>query len=173
MKEFSVASFLVAKSGRKAGSKANPTMQIDGTKSGLGVPSPPLKTSTSQLYSVLYEPQPSNRAHDPVDMVTSAAGVTYVLSITEDMIEKSIERNNLDPTSVSQKMQGLPGMTDEQLDQAMTVIPGDYWRLRCWKCCEPGFIIFKCRNLSPKQRVLLSYCYFIHQVSNNLMLKAW
>ena len=41
MTDFSVASSSVAKGGRKAGSKSNPTMHIGGPTSGLGMPSPP------------------------------------------------------------------------------------------------------------------------------------
>ena len=61
---------------------------------------------------MLDEPHPSNRAHDPVVMVNSAAGLTVFLSITEDKIEKAIERNKLDPTSIMQTMHELPDMTD-------------------------------------------------------------
>ena len=70
-------------------------------------------------------------------------------------------------------MHEIPGMTDEQLDQAMSVIPADYWRLSCWTCREPDHVTFTCRHLSPKQRVFFAYCYYIHQVSTNPQLKAW
>ena len=76
MTDFSVASFSVTKGGRKASSKANRTMQIGGQTSRLGMPSPPLTPSNSQPPSVLDEPHPSNHAHDPVEMVNSAAGMT-------------------------------------------------------------------------------------------------
>ena len=64
-------------------------------------------------------------------------------------------------------------MTDEQLDQAISMIPGDYWRLSCWTCREPGHVTFTCRHLSPTQRVFFAYCYYVHRVSTNPQLKAW
>ena len=111
MTDFCVASSSVSKGGRKAGSKAIPTMHIGGPTSGLRMPSTLSTPPSSQPPSVLDEPHPSNRAHDPVDMVNSSAGLIFVLSITEDKIEKAIERNKLDPTSIMQTMHELPSMT--------------------------------------------------------------
>ena len=79
MTKFSATSSSVAKGGGKAGFKENPNMQIGGPKSGLGMHFPPSKNSTSEPPSVLDEPNLSNRAHDPVHMINSAAGLTYVL----------------------------------------------------------------------------------------------
>ena len=169
--EFSQSSATGPKAGRKAGDKAGKTMHIGGL-SDAGMPSPPTTPSASHA-SVPIETLPANRAHDPVQMVDSAAGMSFLFAITEQPLQKAIERNRLDPTSIMQAMNALPGLSDEQLDQAMSVIPSDYWRLSCWTCREQGHVTYVCPYLEPKQRVFFAYCYYMHQVQSNPELKAW
>ena len=169
--ELSQSSASGPKGGRKADNKAHKTMHIGGL-TGETMPPPPTTPSAS-LASVPVEHLPANRAHDPVTMVESAAGFSFLFAITEQDVRKSIERNKLDPTSIMQSMQSLPGLTDDQLEHAMSVIPSDYWRLSCWTCREKGHVTYVCPYLEPKQRVFFAYCYYMHQVQNNPELKAW
>ena len=169
--EFTHSSSTGPRGGRKAGEKASKTLHIGGPAGGIDV-SPPTTPTPSQT-STRTEDRPMNRAHDPVGMVEAAAGLSALFALTEQPVRKAIERNKLDPTSIMQTMNSLPGLTDEQLDQAMSVIPSDYWRLTCWTCREKGHMTYICPYLEPKQRVFFAYCYYMHQVQNNPELKAW
>ena len=73
--------------GRKADNKGHKTMHIGGTN-GETMPS-------ATLASVPVEHLPANRSHDPVTMVESAAGLSFLFAITEQDVLKSIERNKL------------------------------------------------------------------------------
>ena len=160
-----------AKSPKKAGRKAVQTLHISANE-GDYPPSPPSSIST-RAPTMPPEMRPANRAHDPIDMVNSAAHMTYLFVITESEVQKAIEHNKLDPTRIMQSMQDLPNITSDQLDQALSVIPQDYWRLSCWTCREKGHVTFVCPYLTMQQRVFFTYCYYMHQVQTNPELKAW
>ena len=171
--ELSQSSASGPRGGRKADPKANKTMHIGGP-SDVALPSPPTTPAASQASAPITEAS-VNGAHDPAQMVDYAAGLSYLFAVTEQEqgVRKAIERNKLDPTSIMQTMQSLPGLSDDQLDQAMSVIPSDYWRLSCWTCRQHGHVTYVCPFLDPKQRVFFAYCYYMHQVQNNPQLKKW
>ena len=78
------------------------------------------------------ESRPTSSAHDPVEMVNSTVSMSYVFAIMEGSVAKSIESNKVDPNSIMKTTENFPSLTDDQLDQALSVIPQDYWRLICW-----------------------------------------
>ena len=55
----------------------------------------------------------------------------------------------------------------------MAVIPADYWQLNCWSCRSFGHSTLTCPKLSVKQRIYFAYCYYLHQVRANPILKQW
>ena len=66
----------------------------------------------------------------------------------------------------------IPDLTDEQVCQALAVIPADYWQLNCWSC-RSSSITFTCLKVSVKQRIYFAYCYYLHQIRANPILKQW
>ena len=94
------------------------------------------------------ESRPANSAHDPVDMVKSTVGLLYLFAITEASVAKTIERNKLDPNSIMKDMEDLPSLTDDHLDQALSVIPQNYWRVTCSTCRHQGHLT-SCDRASP------------------------
>ena len=79
----------------------------------------------------------------------------------------------MDGRNVLRPTEEIPDLTDKQVGQAMAVIPADYWQLNCWSCRSPGHSTFTCPNLSVKQRIYFAYCYYLHQVRANPILKQW
>ena len=168
MKEMTSAS--TSKAPKKVGAKAGNTMHIGGPMPGLL--SPPSSPSASQPSSIAMESKPANCTHDPVDMVNSTVGLSYLFAITEGSVAKAIERNKLDPSSIMKTMEDLPSLTDDQLDQALSVIPQDYWRLTCWNCRHQGHTTFMCPSPTLGQRIFFAFCYYMQQVHSNPELKA-
>ena len=78
MKEMLSAS--TSRASKTVGAKEGNTMHIGGPMPGLL--SPPSSPSTSQLYSVAMDSRPAKSAQDPVDMVNSTVGLSYLFEIT-------------------------------------------------------------------------------------------
>ena len=60
-----------------------------------------------------------------------------LIDIVEKLEAKNlelIERNKLEPNSIMNTMEDLSNISSDQLDQDLSVIPQDYWRLFCRKC---------------------------------------
>ena len=138
MKEMSSASKL--KAPRKVGAKAGNNMHIGGPMPG--ILSPPSSPSAMQPSSFAMESRPAKSAHDPVDMVNSTVGLSYLFAITEGSAAKAIEHKKIDPTSIMKTMEYLPSLTDDHLDQALSVIPQNYWRATFWTCRHQGHLTF-------------------------------
>ena len=164
-------------SSAKAAKSKKPTGRVSkalhiGVSEGAPQYSPPTTPSTRHKTQ---DPSdlPETRAHDPQAMVLSVVDLDAIMQITDTAIEKALERNGLDPTSIMQTMKDMPELTEDQFDHALTVIPADYWRLSCWTCREHGHVTYTCQYLSPKQRIFAAYCYYRHQVYSNPSLKDW
>ena len=57
-----------------------------------------------------------------------------------------------------------PSLTPEQIQQALQVVPDDYWAINCWVCRDDGHTMFRCPFLLPAQRIYFAYRYYMWQV---------
>ena len=142
--------------------------------------------TTSTTLTSLYYPGPA--AHEdltsehlqetpkspvgPVSIVEAAVRLDSIFLI-EGLTKETLEGYNLDGRNVLRPTDEIPELTDEQVGQAMAVIPADYWQLSCWSCRSSGHSTFTCPKLSVKQRIYFAYCYYLHQVLANPILKHW
>ena len=85
------------------------------------------------------------------------------------LIDK-IRGKSFDATSASVD---LPKLKDDQLRQALSAIPTDYWLLKCWTCRGAGHSAFTCPYLTMEQRLFFAYCFYRHQVETDPKLVEW
>ena len=67
----------------------------------------------------------------------------------------------------------VPRLTQEQVRQAMSAIPADYWSLNCWTCRGAGHSSFTCPYLTATQRIFFALCYYRYLISANPRLADW
>ena len=147
-------------------------------------PSPPTTPTTSKSF---YDPVPT--AHevfppdtlretpksppgDPVSIVEAAVGLDSIFLVGEPTKE-TLDGYNLEGRNILRPTEEIPDLTDEQVGQAMAVIPADYWQLNCWSCRSLGHSTFTCPKLTVKQRIYFAYCYYLHQLRANPIQKEW
>ena len=61
----------------------------------------------------------------------------------------------------------IPKLNPREVEQAMQVVPDDYWSLNCWACRTDGHSMYKCPLLLPAQRLYFAYRYYLFQIQAN------
>lgn len=113
----------------------------------------------ADLGAILYASTPvqeegsEKRTQDPTGGIQS--------KVFRDLIAGDEERQ------MTRSYEGIPELTDAQIRQAVTVVPGDYWQLSCWTCRDGGHSTFTCPFLQPTQRLYFAYRYYLHQIEAN------
>lgn len=102
----------------------------------------------------------------------AAARLERILLVREPTKE-TLDDYNLEGRNGLRPTEEIPALTDEQVGQAMAIIPACYWQLNCLSCRSSGHSKFTCPKLSVKQRMYFAYCYYLQQVSANSILKQW
>ena len=105
-----------------------------------------------------------------LDQVLTVAGVPTIESstLTGDS-EHSLEAQQLlDITTLP-----IPKLSPREIEQAMQVVPEDYWGLNCWACRTDGHSMYKCPLLLPAQRLYFAYRYYLHQIQANSQMKEY
>ena len=57
--------------------------------------------------------------------------------------------------------------------KAFSVIPNDYWYLKCWTCRDCGHSAFTCPTLTRTQRTYFGYQYYLDQVRTNPSMETF
>jgi len=98
----------------------------------------------------------------PKDKSTEAQAAQGIHSkVLNDLVEKDEDRPMLTTTDE------CPPLTEEQVRQAVSVVPADYWSMSCWTCRDEGHSTFTCKYLTPVQRLYFAYRYFLYQCEAN------
>lgn len=61
----------------------------------------------------------------------------------------------------------IPELTEEKIQQAVKVVPGNYWQSNCWKCSDEVYSMFTCPFLQPTQLLYFAYRYYVQQIAPN------
>ena len=96
-----------------------------------------------------------------------------IIFLIVEPTKETLEGYNFDGRNVLRPTEEITDLTNEQVGQAMAVIPADYWQLNCWSCRSSEHSTFTCPKLSAKQRIYFAYCYYLYQVRANPILKQW
>ena len=136
------------------------------------LPSPPTTPSTYSASTTLAG-HIQERLKDPTSVLQVNLGLDSVLAITETQVRDVMEKTGLEFPSLFKAVTEVPDLTNEQLAQALKVIPQDYWMLQCWSCRESGHSTFGCPLLTLSQRVYFAYAYYCHQVRCNPAMATW
>lgn len=68
---------------------------------------------------------------------------------------------------VMQVQEALLELTDDQINQSISVITVDYWNLQFWKCRHDVHSTFSFPYLSAVKRLYFHYRYFLFQVTSS------
>ena len=88
-------------------------------------------------------------------------------------IRKVMEKLNEGDSNICREHIPPTILTEDQVAQALSAIPSDYWTLQCWTCREAGHSAFTCPSLTLAQRVFFAYCYYRYQVAANPRIADW
>ena len=105
---------------------------------------------------------------ETLDTVLTVAGVpTMETSSMASSSEESWEAQQIrDITTLP-----IPKLSPREIEQAMQVIPDEYWDLNCWVCRTDGHSMYKCPLLLPAQRLYFAYRYYLYQIQANPRMK--
>ena len=73
-------------------------------------------------------------------------------------MRKVMEKLNKGDTNICREHIPPTILTENQVAQALSAIPSDYWTLQCWTCREAGHSAFTCPTLTLAQRIFFAYC---------------
>ena len=107
---------------------------------------------------------------ETLDNVLTVAGVpTMETSTTTSDTADSWEAQQIrDITTLP-----IPKLNPREVEQAMQVVPDDYWGLNCWACRTDGHSMYKCPLLLPAQRLYFAYRYYLFQIQANPQMKDY
>ena len=107
---------------------------------------------------------------ETLDNVLTVAGVpTMETSTTTSDTADSWEAQQIrDITTLP-----IPKLNPREVEQAMQVVPDDYWSLNCWACRTDGHSMYKCPLLLPAQRLYFAYRYYLFQIQANPQMKDY
>lgn len=63
------------------------------------------------------------------------------------------------------KSEKILELAEEQIRQAVTVVPCDYWKLICWMCRDERNSTFTCPFLNPFEIMYFTYRYYPFQIA--------
>ena len=105
-----------------------------------------------------------------LDQVLTVAGVPTIETSTLDTdIDQPIEAQQISDI----RTLPIPKMSPREVEQAMQVVPEDYWGLNCWACRTDGHSMYKCPLLLPAQRLYFAYRYYLHQIQANSQMREY
>ena len=90
-----------------------------------------------------------------------------------DPTRETLDGYNLEGRNILRPTEEVSDLTDEQVGQALAVIPTEYCQLNCWSCRSLWHSTFKFPMQTVKQQIYFAYCYYLHQVRANLIQKEW
>ena len=106
---------------------------------------------------------PDQRLCDVVDTLGSLFLVPSTKPAEEDEISSALrevmKKLNKGDSTICREHIPPTMLTEEQIVQALSAIPSDYWTLQCWTCREAGHSAFTCPTLTLAQRIFFAYCY--------------
>ena len=103
---------------------------------------------------------------DSILFTGAASGSTTPTSMSSGAIAASVGAD-LARTPVHRETVPIPTLTEEQTRKAFSVVPSDYWQLKCWTCRDCGHWTFTCPTLTPNQRIYFAYRYYLDQIRGN------
>ena len=106
-------------------------------------------------------------------IVDTAVSLGGVYLITPEFVGNTLKEFDQDGRNVLSPTEEIPDLNQQQVIEAYSAIPKDYWSLSCWSCRDKAHTTFTCPYLTIPQRLFFAYRYFLYQVAANPSLKDW
>ncbi len=150
------------------------TTAVIGTAPGIGVsPSTDTWVTANVVPISPSSPPQADISILQADDVVNAIMVLDNVYGSDAKLEELTRAMRADNRDVMRETVNVPVLTENQIHEAQSAIPTDYWQLNCWSCREGGHSTFTCPMLTPSQRIFFAYKYYLHQIEANPMLKSW